>query len=106
LSSWNLFSTLLDLQEMDAAVDVFNKDLTWLLQAEPNRLAAVQTKIRQNLMEMLNQKIMRDDPRRERTMAPKLKIPGIPSDTSARLTNLRKRPFPSLSPSRCRRLWT
>ena len=56
LSSWNLFSTLLDLQEMDAAVDVFNKDLTWLLQAEPNRLAAVQTKIRQNLMEMLNQK--------------------------------------------------
>ena len=56
LSSWNLFSTLLDLQEMDAAVDVFNKDLTWLLQAEPNRLVAVQTKIRQNLMEMLNQK--------------------------------------------------
>jgi hypothetical protein len=55
LSSWNLFSTLLDLQEKDAAVDVFNKDLTWLLQAEPNRLAAVQTKIWQNLMEMLNQ---------------------------------------------------
>lgn len=55
-SAGNLFATLMDLQETHAAAKVRNKHLAWLLEAEPNRLAAVQAQIRQYLMEMLNQK--------------------------------------------------
>jgi hypothetical protein len=43
------------MQETDAAVEVWNKHLAWLVQAEPDRLAAVQAQIREKLIEMLDQ---------------------------------------------------
>lgn len=55
VSAWSLYRTLEDLQEMDSAGEVLSKHLDWLLQSDPDRLAASQTQIRQMLMNMINQ---------------------------------------------------
>ncbi len=47
VSAWNLFGTLLDLGENEAARDVLERDLLWLLDRDPDTLGPEQRKIRE-----------------------------------------------------------
>jgi hypothetical protein len=49
ISAWNLFRTLQDLGERDAARAVLERDLLWLLGRDPATLGADQRKIRDML---------------------------------------------------------
>ncbi len=50
-STWNLFRTLQDLGERDAARAIFERDLLWLLRRDPATLDADQRKIRDLIVE-------------------------------------------------------
>lgn len=52
-SAWDMFITLLNVHDSDVAREVRRNHLSWLLQTDPNRLAANQTQIRQYLIDML-----------------------------------------------------
>ncbi len=53
ISAWNLFVTLVQLEDLTAAKDIFAKDLRWLLDRDPAKMGDVQRQIREMFVESL-----------------------------------------------------
>jgi hypothetical protein len=56
LSAWNLVYTLLQMGNPAEAIDILKRDLLWLLQRESSDLEANQQKIREMIIQMIEQK--------------------------------------------------
>ena len=54
VSAWNLFLTLQDLGDREAARAVLERDLLWLLDRDPATLGAQQREIREQVAEVVN----------------------------------------------------